>query len=91
MIVTLELKPDLDSRLRELAMASGISLQAYLVKLIEGALSSRRNEAAVELLAKWAEEDATRSPEELDKRRGEWESLKKAMNERHSSDRVLFP
>ena len=83
MTVTLELKPDLDSRLRELAMASGIPLQAYLVKLIEGAVSSRRSEAAVELLAKWDEEDATQSPEELEKRRNEWESLKQAMNEEH--------
>ena len=86
MAVTLELKPFLDSRLREPAMASGISLQAFLIKLIEGALSNRRSEAAVELLAKWDEEDATRDPEELDERRSEWESPKKAMNEGHSSE-----
>lgn len=91
MTVKLELKPDIDSRLRELAAAAGLSVQAYLVKLIESALSPRRNEAAIALLAQWDEEDTTRDSDELERRRSEWEELKTAMNEEHTSDRVLFP
>ncbi len=91
MTVTLELKPDLDRRLRQLARASGLAIEAYLVNLIETAAPNRRNKAAVELLGEWAEEDATSDPEELEAREGEWESLKAGLNEGHTSDRVLFP
>ena len=90
MTVTLELKPDLDRRLRELARASGLAIEAYLVELIENTLPTRRSKAAVELLGKWAEEDATRDPDELEARESEWKSLKAGLNESHSSDRVLF-
>ena len=91
MTVTIDLKPDLDRRLRQLAQANGLAIEAYLVELIENTLPGQRHEAAVELLSRWSEEDATQDPDEIEARRGEWESLKTRLNQEHSSERVLFP
>ena len=47
--------------------------------------------AALALLDAWEKEDATDDREELEKRLSEWTSLEAAMNEGHSSQRILFP
>ncbi len=50
-----------------------------------------RVRSLTELLAAWDEGDRTDDPAELEARREEWDALKKAMNESHSSDRPVFP
>ncbi len=91
MAVTIELKHELDSHLRQLAEVHGMELGAYLAELIEGAVPASRGQAGVALLADWDREDSTEKPEELEARRLEWDAMKKAMNKNHSSDRILFP
>jgi hypothetical protein len=92
MTITLELKSGLDAHLEDLARISGLPLEAYVAKLIEEvAMPKTCNQTAVELLEAWSVEDTTDDSEELASRHREWEMHKKAMNEGHSSDRVLFP
>ena len=91
MTVTLELKPALDARLRELARASGLTVEKYLARLIERSVPALSGHAAIALLDEWGKEDATADRDELAKRRKEWTAFKAAMNEGHSSDRLLFP
>ena len=91
MTFKLNLRPDLDAQLRESAEASGLTVEEYLSRLIEESVPVRRSEAALALLDAWEREDATDDREELDKRRRDWMSLKAAMNEGHSSGRILFP
>jgi hypothetical protein len=91
MTVTIDLEPELAARLQEQARARALTLTDYLAKLVEDAADVVRSQAAAALLAGWENEDATDDPAELETRRDEWEALKIAMNERHSSDRILFP
>ena len=59
MTVVLEFEPALDARLRELARASGLTVEKYLASLIERSLPAVRSSAAVALLEGWEKEDAT--------------------------------
>jgi hypothetical protein len=91
MTFNLKLRPELEAQLQESAKASGLTVDQYLSRLIEEAVPVRRDEAALSLLDTWEKEDTTDDRDELEKRRREWRSLKTAMNEGHSSDRILFP
>ena len=91
MTVTLKLQPTLDSRLRELAKASGLSVEEYLARLIERSMPAVRADAAVALLEGWRRKDATADRDEIARRREEWAAFKSGMNEGHSSSRLLFP
>jgi glutamate synthase domain-containing protein 3 len=91
MTVTIELRHDLDTHLRQLAEEQGMEMEEFLAELIEKAVPAMGSRAGVELLAAWDREDATQDPEELEERQLEWDAMKKAMNESHSSDRILFP
>lgn len=52
---------------------------------------SEKNKAALEAIRTWRERNATDDPKILEQRRLDWEELKQALNESHTSDRVLFP
>jgi hypothetical protein len=91
MTVTLDLKPELDALLQDLARASGLTVEEYLQRWIEESVPPRDNRSAVALLERWAAEDSTQDPAELESRRSEWRAFKAAMNEAHSSDRILYP
>ena len=51
----------------------------------------KKNQAAIEMLRQWREEDATDNPEDIAKSLAEWEEFKKGMNENHSSGRIIYP
>ena len=51
----------------------------------------KKNQAAIEMLDRWDEEDKTDDPEEIARRVAEWEEFKKGMNEHHSSNRIIYP
>ena len=102
MTVILNLKPELEKKVAQQAAAEGTAVSYYLEKLIEETVTPEpaiidtqaqilKNQAALAMLRQWNEEDATDDPAELEKRQVEWEEFKAAMNESHSSDRVLFP
>lgn len=91
MTVTLDLEPELDSHLRALAEAQGLSVEQYLRRLIRDAVQTRSGGAALELLQSWEREDETDDAEELARRRRDWEAFREAMNRSHSSHRTLFP
>jgi hypothetical protein len=48
MIVTLELKPEVERRVLAQAAAQGVSLEAYLASVIEGALPIEPEEGSLE-------------------------------------------
>ncbi len=91
MTVELELKPELDARLRKAAQARDLTIGQYLARLVEEAVSMAQNETAVALLEDWQKEDATDDPSEIEEREAEWTAFKTAVNERRSSDRVVYP
>jgi hypothetical protein len=91
MTVTIDLRPEIASVLQERARARALTLDDYLAELVEAAAGAARQQAAVELLTTWENEDATADAAELDVRQAEWEAFKSALNEGHSSDRALFP
>ena len=43
------------------------------------------------MLRRWDEEDKTDDPEEIARRQAELDELMAAMNESHTSNRVIFP
>ena len=51
----------------------------------------KKNQAAIEVLRQWREEDKTDDPKEIAQRQAELEELMAAMNESHTSNRVIFP
>jgi len=91
MTVTLELEPELDSHLRAVAHAEGVSVEQYLRRLIAGAVRSGPAEPALALLQEWEEEDATEDPDEIARRKRDWEAFREALSRSHSSSRVIFP
>jgi hypothetical protein len=84
------------------APAGAMTLQERIDAMVAEAVKRRppplsaeaqreKNQAAIDMLRQWREEDATDDPEEIAKSLAEWEEFKKSMNENHSSNRVLFP
>ena len=53
MTLTVDLAPELDSRLQALAEANGVSVAEYVARLVEQAILRKRNEAAITLLSSW--------------------------------------
>lgn len=51
----------------------------------------QKNQAAIDMLEEWDEEDKTDDPEEIARRRAEWEEFKKGMNAAPTSNRVMYP
>ncbi len=49
-----------------------------------------KNKAALEALRIWRKQNATQDQNILEQRRLDWEELKQALNDSHTSDRVLF-
>lgn len=51
----------------------------------------KKNQAAIEVLKQWREEDKTDDPQEIAQRQAEVDQFMAAMNESHTSNRVIFP
>ena len=89
MTLTLDLSPDLESRLRSEAERRGLEPEAYAVGLLEQQLAVRTNpdNSLARLFAKWDAEDATDDPAEIARRQRAWDEIRKALNESHGSYR----
>ncbi len=102
MTVTLNLKPEVEAEITQQADAEGVTLQQRIDSMIAEAVKRRspplspeeqrkKNQAAIDLLNQWDEEDKTDDPEEITRRQAEWEEFKKGMNESHTSNRIIYP
>ena len=89
MTVTLELKPEIEAEVTRQANAQGVALSEQIDRLIAEAIrrqpplaplsteaQKEKNQAAIELLNQWDDEDETDDPEEIVRRQAEWEGFK---------------
>jgi predicted transcriptional regulator len=91
MSMTIDLPPEVEARVRQLAEVRGLAPSDYVRELVEESVRKERGADVASLLAAWDEEDRTEDPAELAARQKEWEALQAAMNESHPSDRKLVP
>ena len=102
MTVTLNLRPEVEAEIAQKAAAEGTGVSSYLEKMIEGVVvpdpttdwpqaQIERNQAALAVLRQWQEEDKTDDPEEIARRQAELDEFKTAMNESHTSSRIIYP
>ncbi|MCK6483067.1 MAG: hypothetical protein HUU22_10995 [Phycisphaerae bacterium] len=91
MTLTLNLPAELEGRLKQAAEAEGIGESEFVVRTLERCLLEVRRQAALEMLRRWNEQDATSDPAEIEERRRAWEAFKAGMNEHHSSQRKVYP
>ena len=102
MTVTLTLKPEVEAQIAQKAGAEGTGVSDYLEKMIEETVrpeprvvhpqtQQERNQAALAVLRQWREENKTDDPEEIARRHADWEEFKAAINESHTSNRIIYP
>lgn len=100
MTTTLNLKPKAEP-IQDVP-AEDMPLQEYIDTLIAEAVKRRppplspeeqrkKNQAAIEMLREWREEDKTDDLEEIARRQAELDEFMAAMNESHTSNRVIYP
>ena len=99
-MVMVELSPETETRLAARAAQNGLGVSEYLKTVVEEDVmpntGSQKEEtsdnlAALEVLRAWRAQNATDDPTELEQRRQDWQEFKSALNEAHTSERVLFP
>lgn len=93
--MTIEISADLEQRLKDEASRRGVPVEECARQIIESNLpqskATERGRAMLELFAKWAEDDRTDDPAELERRQTEWEEFRKSMNENSLSGRPVYP
>ncbi len=95
MALTIELAPEDEARLRELAARRGMPAEELVIEtvkqLLPADLPDAKNLALIELLESWRKEDATDDPDELVRAEVELEGLKQSLNANRPGQRPLFP
>jgi len=95
MTLTINIDPELESRLQEQAHRQGVDAPEYARLLIQQGLERPRaappNRATLELLAQWDREDQTSDPAEIARREEELQEIKRSLNENRTSGRKPFP
>ena len=104
MTVALNLKPEVEveGKASPKADAVDLDLQEQIDRMIAEAVRNqppplsreeqiKKNRVALAVLRQWREEDKTEDPEEIARRQAEWDEFKAAMNESHTSDRIIYP
>ena len=81
--MTITLKPEIETRLKEEAKRRGMEASEYAGKLIDAALEQKAgtlpNQATLELLAQWDKEDETDDPQEIARRQREGEEFMRSL------------
>ena len=96
MVLTIELSPEDESRLRDLAANRGIPPEELVIQTVKQLLPikqpDQKNLALIRLLEQWRREDETDDPEELERAEAELQELKAALNanRRATGERLLF-
>lgn len=94
MELMIELSPEEEASLRELAADQGVPPEEVVTQAVKNLLpKDQRNLDLIELIQRWREEDATDDEEELARRDKEWEELKTDLNANRAAtgERLLFP
>ena len=99
MTLTLELPPELETRLHSEAVRRGVDEAACARQLLEKSLPTSNPvpmQAAVDLLARWRKEDEAGDPTEMARRDREFEELMAALNQNRRDSggpnaRVVWP
>ncbi|HZL37889.1 MAG TPA: hypothetical protein VFC78_21405 [Tepidisphaeraceae bacterium] len=92
MDLTISLPDGLATALRREADRRGVEPRQCAAQIIEQHLpTAGRSDGLRKLFARWAAEDQTNDPAELEQRNAEWEQLKRALNANRTSGRKLFP
>jgi hypothetical protein len=74
--MTIDISPILEERLKTEAARRGLNMQEYAARVLEQSLDRpQRDQATLDLLAKWEEEERTDDPEELARREKEGEEF----------------
>jgi len=83
------------TRLQKEALRRGLDPEELARQLIEERLSDSQAaqdvKRTLDLLDQWDREDLTDDPEELERRRQDFEEFKAGINASHSSDRKIYP
>jgi uncharacterized protein (DUF1778 family) len=103
MTVTINLTPETEAHLRRKAERAGQDMSSYLLSVAEREAGDddadyvrlqaqrKKNQAAIDMLNEWDEEDETDDQEEIARRFAEWEEFKNGMNAAHTSHRAIYP
>jgi hypothetical protein len=100
MTLTINLNSDAELRLKTAATRRGLEPEAYAKQIIEEHLPATehavKDQATLDLLARWDAEDATTDPAELASRRQELDEFGQALNENRlhaegPAARKIFP
>jgi hypothetical protein len=94
MTLKINISTELEARLKREASEKGVDEEEYARQLIEKNLATMppiRDQATLDLFAKWKKEGKASTPEELALAEKEWEEFKKAMNENSMSGRPIYP
>ena len=102
MTITSKSRPKAEPEATRPTATAGPTLQERIDAMIAEAVKNappplsveeqrKKNQAAIEMLRRWDEEDKTDDPEEILRRQAELDEFKAAMNESHTSNRVIYP
>ena len=99
MTITLELRPELEARLKETAGRMGVSPEQYLEDCIDQIpkmapeMAPLLGDDTLALLSQWDAEEAARTPEEVEQAEAMWEELQASLNANRvaTGERLLFP
>ena len=94
MTLKIQLSPEIESRLKDAASRDGIDEATYALKILEKDLASTpviRDQATLERLKRWDDEDETDDPDEIAHRQQEWKEFCDAMNEHSTRGYLIYP
>ena len=99
MTITIDLPPEAEQRLLERAASGGVSPAEVAAELIRDGLDSSSrsagepnpNQATLDMLARWADEDAAEEPVDPAEARRDWEEFRDAMNAHSTRGHPIYP
>jgi hypothetical protein len=83
MTLTIDLKPETEARLKQEAVRRGqepADVVRHLIEVHIPLAPDAENQALIDLLREWREEDTALTPEELAEEQTEWEHFKSNVN-----------
>ena len=94
MTLMIDLTPEQESRLSEEASRQGVDLTQYVRRRLGlVAAPDAENQAAIDLLRQWQEEDAAMTEEEAAAEEADWQKITADLNatRQANGERLLFP